>query len=158
MGYSVGNFWHKNLVSGEFWCRHPQAKNPKFINILTYRRHFANMLPTFPAKFDVEISKKQILLQPNTLRSPEPPSNAPVGTTLTLDHWDERWRMGTLFPNTCCPLPCNRVLKRTAKKGNANVATLALSTINAAASLVTTTKASSLLNPLGPRLPPTLSC
>jgi hypothetical protein len=24
----------------------------------------------------------------------------PVGTTLKLDYWDERWRMGTLFPTT----------------------------------------------------------
>ena len=40
------------------------------------------------------------------------PSGGPVGTTLKLDYWDERWRTGTLFPtytkcfNTliCCPL------------------------------------------------------
>jgi hypothetical protein len=50
MGYSVGNFRHKNLVSGEFWCRHPHAKNPKFIDILTCCRHVVNMSPTFPAQ------------------------------------------------------------------------------------------------------------
>jgi hypothetical protein len=50
MGYSVGNFRHKNLVLGEFWCWHRHAKIPKFIDISTYRRHFADMSPTFPAK------------------------------------------------------------------------------------------------------------
>ncbi len=50
MGYSVGNFWHKNLVLGEFRCRHRHAKIPKFIDISTYCRHFADMSPTFPAK------------------------------------------------------------------------------------------------------------
>ena len=30
------------------------------------------------------------------------PSDRPVGTTLKLDYWDERWRMGTLFPTTWC--------------------------------------------------------
>jgi hypothetical protein len=46
VGYSVGNFRHKNLVSGEFWCRHPHAKISKFIDISTCRRHVADMPPT----------------------------------------------------------------------------------------------------------------
>jgi hypothetical protein len=46
---TVLEFFDRNLVSGEFWCWHPHAKIPKFI-ILTYRRHFADMLPTFPVK------------------------------------------------------------------------------------------------------------
>jgi hypothetical protein len=41
-------------------------------------------------QFGIEKSKKQILLQPNTLRSPKPPLDTPVKTTLTLDHWDKR--------------------------------------------------------------------
>jgi hypothetical protein len=53
VGYSVGNFRHKNLVSGEFWFWHPHAKIPKFIDISTCCRHVANMLPTFPAKIPI---------------------------------------------------------------------------------------------------------
>jgi hypothetical protein len=37
-------------VLGEFWCQHPHAKIPKFIDISTCCRHVADMLPTFPAK------------------------------------------------------------------------------------------------------------
>ncbi len=33
------------------------------------------------------------------MRSAEQPPGGLVGMTLKLDHWDERWRMGTLFPN-----------------------------------------------------------
>ncbi len=60
VGYSVGNFWPKNLVSGEFWSRHPHAKIPKFINILTCCRHVANMSPIFPAK---ATGRRQLLVQ-----------------------------------------------------------------------------------------------
>ncbi len=38
------------ILSGEFWCRHPHTKIPKFIDILTCRRHVTDMSPTFPAK------------------------------------------------------------------------------------------------------------
>jgi hypothetical protein len=41
-------------------------------------------------QFDVEKSKKRMLLQPNTSRLLKPPLDAPVGMTLTLDHWDKR--------------------------------------------------------------------
>ncbi len=67
MGYSVGNFWHKNLVSGEFWCQHRHAKIPKFIDILTYRRHFADMSPTFPAKLELMVYQEDVWAFPRDL-------------------------------------------------------------------------------------------
>ncbi len=43
VGYSVSNFWHKNLVSEEFRCRPPSWKHLGFQNlglILTYLQYF----------------------------------------------------------------------------------------------------------------------
>jgi hypothetical protein len=37
VGYSVGNFQQKNLVSGEFWCPHPHAKILELYPDLVFR-------------------------------------------------------------------------------------------------------------------------
>ena len=41
-------------------------------------------------QFNLEKSKRTVLLQLNTLRLPKMPLGRPVGMTLKLDYWDER--------------------------------------------------------------------
>ena len=51
---NVGNPRHKNTVSGLVLCCHDREMLAKSANIWLLGRHVANMLPTFPAKSDVQ--------------------------------------------------------------------------------------------------------
>ncbi len=65
MGYSVGNFRHKNLVSGELWCQRTQ----KFPNSSTFR-HVADLSPTCRRHSQLSLPTQLLLPLPFPLPPP----------------------------------------------------------------------------------------